>query len=58
METYLHGPMDFAKNAETAISCMWPEPARKKKEVPGIPVAGTRRKQMHRCARVAMQERV
>ena len=34
MKTYLHGPIDFAReNDETAISCRGPEPDRKKKEV-------------------------
>ena len=35
---YLHGPLDFAKNAETAISCGRPGPAKKKER--GTPVAG------------------
>ena len=33
MKTYLHGPKDSGENAETAISCRGPGPARKKKEV-------------------------
>ena len=32
MKSYLHGPIDYA-NAETAISCRGPGPARKKNEV-------------------------
>ena len=31
METYLHGRMDYAKNAETATSCRGPGRAVKKK---------------------------
>ena len=38
------------ENAETAILGRRRGPARKKKEL--IPVAGRRRKYMHRCARV------
>ena len=30
MKTYLHGPMDYAKKAETAIACRGPGPTRKK----------------------------
>ena len=31
MKTHLHGPMDFAKTLEHAISCRGPGPARKKR---------------------------
>ena len=37
-------PNGLRENAETALSCGGSGPARKKKEVPGIPVAGKRRK--------------
>ena len=33
MKTSLHGPMDYAKETETAISCRGPGPASKKREV-------------------------
>ena len=42
------------ENAETAISCRGPGPARKKKEV-CIPVVERRRNKMHSCALVAKQ---
>ena len=32
MKRYLHGPMDYVKKAEAAISCRGPGPIRKKKE--------------------------
>ena len=38
--------MDFEKNDKNVTSCRWPGPARKKKKVPGIAVAGRRRKQI------------
>ena len=49
--------MDHGKNAETAISCIGPEPAKKKEEVPGIPAVG-RRKKTNRCVLAAKQKRV
>ena len=45
-------PNALRENAVTAISCRGPGSARKKREVPGIPVIGKRRK-MHICALVA-----
>ena len=42
MKTYLHDPMDYAKKAETAISCRGPGPTRKKKEIYQKPGGGGR----------------
>ena len=33
MKPYLHGPTDYAKNAQTAILCRGPGPTRKNKDV-------------------------
>ena len=52
MKPYLHGPMYYAKTAETAISCWGAGPTRKKKD--NIPVVG-RRTWLQICARVAQQ---
>ena len=51
----MHGPMDYAKNAETAIACRGPGPARKKKEVHQVDEG--RSKKMRRCA-LAQSSRV
>lgn len=49
MKTYLHAPNGLVReNAETAIACWGPGPARKKR----IPVV-ERREKMHRCALAA-----
>ena len=45
-------PNGLRENAETAVSCRGPGPARKKKKV--IPVVESRNK-MHRCVLVAKQ---
>ena len=47
-------PNGLRENAETAISCRGPGPARKKREVYRSVVEG-KRKKMHRCAPVAKQ---
>ena len=54
IKTYLHGLMD--ENAETAILCRGPGPA-KNKLYRGIPVV-RRRAKMHRCAIVGKETRV
>ena len=56
MKAYLHGPMDFAKTLKLGFrvgDLNLPEEERGINT--RIPVAGRRRKQMHRCARVAIQ---
>ena len=50
MKTFFSRPNGlFCENIETVISCRGPEPTRKKKEVPGIPVVERRRAWVHVC---------